>query len=214
MANPKIEELPDDFDEKTDLNKQPASQPPPPPPPLDGMPAGSLESMLSQMPAFPPKEHDAPPSGDPSQPGAAMPPAMESVKQHTADEVLAMMNRVPLFMTSLDETDGEEGENMALEAIKALAYEGTRAEIAGNFREQGNEMARAKQWVDAREYYTKAIGAMKMPRKPQDKEEGPSDMEVVEVDEEEESRKEKEIEEASYTNRALCNLEMSINAPS
>lgn len=209
MANPKIEELPDDFDDKIDLNKTAA----PAPTPADPLPAASLDAMLSQMPLFPPK-NSAQPSPSPSHPGAAMPPAMESVKQHTADEVLAMMNRTPLFMTSLDESgDGDEGENVELEALKALAYEGTPAEVAGNFREQGNEMARMKQWKDAREYYTRAIAALKLPIKPQDKEEGPADMEVVEVDEESERRKQREVEEASYVNRALCNLEMSTTPP-
>ncbi|KAF2455408.1 hypothetical protein BDY21DRAFT_350760 [Lineolata rhizophorae] len=44
---------------------------------------------------------------------------------------------------------------------------------------------------------------------PQDREdgEGPTDVQVVELDEEEEERKEKAIEEACYVNRALCNLE-------
>jgi len=39
--------------------------------------------------------------------GPALPPAMDSVKSRSVDEVLEMMNRTPLFMTSLDETDGE-----------------------------------------------------------------------------------------------------------
>jgi hypothetical protein len=42
-------------------------------------------------------------------------------------------------MRTLDETDGAGGPNMALEAIRSLAYEGVRSEVAGNFREQGNE---------------------------------------------------------------------------
>jgi len=32
---------------------------------------------------------------------------MDSVKSRSVDEVLGMMNRTPLFMTSLDETDGD-----------------------------------------------------------------------------------------------------------
>lgn len=38
----------------------------------------------------------------------ALPPQMASVRSHTADEVVQMMNRTPLFMTSLDEA-GVEG---------------------------------------------------------------------------------------------------------
>ncbi|KAF2687840.1 TPR repeat protein-like protein [Lentithecium fluviatile CBS 122367] len=142
------------------------------------------------------------------QPTAAMPPAMAEIKSQTAEEVLAEMNRLPLFMTTLDETDGEDGDNPGLEALKALAYEGTRAEVAENFRQQGNECARAKQWTDAKEFYDKAIAALKAPKKIPDPEDGPPVIEVdPELDEEEEAKKEKTTEEACYINRALCNLE-------
>ncbi|KAF2102064.1 TPR repeat protein-like protein [Rhizodiscina lignyota] len=129
----------------------------------------------------------------------ALPPAMAESKRHTVDEVVQMMNRMPLFMTELDETDGEGGENVELEALKALAYEGTRAEVAQNFREQGNDQAKLKRWLDAREFYDKALAALKSPRKEEEWEEI--------KDEEVELNKEKEIAEACYTNRALCNLE-------
>ncbi|KAK4963956.1 hypothetical protein LTR28_004226, partial [Elasticomyces elasticus] len=145
----------------------------------------------------------------------AMPPAMAEVKQHTADEVLAMMNRMPLFMTSLDESDGADGSNAELDAIRALVYEGTRAEVAENFRQQGNEMARVRRWGDAREYYTKALAAVRgegeVQRQREGKgeeewlekaglvqelgEDGEPDLKVVQVDEEAERKKEKEIEE-------------------
>lgn len=141
------------------------------------------------------------------QPSADMPPAMAEVKSQTVDELLKEMNRMPLFMTSLDETDGEGGENMALEAIKAMAYEGTRAEIADNFRQQGNECARAKQWSDAREFYTKAIAALKGPQTSRDPDAQGPDVIEVELDEQEEASKETAIAEAVYVNRALCNLE-------
>ena len=142
-------------------------------------------------------------------PSAAMPPAMADIKSQSVDEVIQEMNRLPLFMTTLDETDGEGGQNDALEALKALAYEGTKAEIAENFRQQGNECARAKQWTDAKEFYDKAIAALKAPKKELDPEEEPEVIDVtdVELNEEEEAKKEKVIEEACYVNRALCNLE-------
>lgn len=116
---------------------------------------------------------------------------------------------MPLFMTTLDETDGEGGQNDALEALKALAYEGTKAEIAENFRQQGNECAKARQWTDAKEFYDKAIAALRAPKKEPDPEEEPEVIDVtdVELNEEEEAKKEKTIEEACYINRALCNLE-------
>lgn len=165
---------------------------------------------------------------------AAMPPGMEEKRTKTADELLAEMNRVPLFMTTLDETDGEGGENVMLEAIKALAYEGTKAEVAANFREQGNETARAKNWKDAREFYSKAIasvqGKVKLVEAPEKDDDpalpstssasAPRIIDVTELDdaakkgteeldEEAEKAKEREIEEACLANRALCNLELS-----
>lgn len=143
---------------------------------------------------------------------AAMPPNMQRNQQMSADEILKEMNRVPLFMTSLDETDGDGGDNTMLEAIKALAYEGTRAEVAENFRQQGNEAARAKLWKDAREFYTKGIQALRGQAKTTEAEDDHS-IEVVELDEEAEAKKERSIEEACLSNRALCNLEMSITSP-
>lgn len=116
---------------------------------------------------------------------------------------------MPLFMTELDETDGDGGENLALEALKAMAYEGTRAEIAENFRQQGNDCARAKQWTDAKEFYDKAIAALKGPQNNPDPDAAGPDVIEVELDEKEEEKKEKVIEEACYVNRALCNLEKS-----
>lgn len=148
-----------------------------------------------------------------AQAGAQMPPAMADMKQYSADEVLAEMNKMPLFMTSLDNIDGPDGDNPQLEALRALAYEGTRAEIAANFREQGNEAAREKRWKDAREYYDRALETLRM----SDDQlmeakggEGPSELQVVELDSEEEKIKESEVLEASHVNRALCNLEMSM----
>lgn len=143
---------------------------------------------------------------------AAMPPSMEQNRAKNVDELLKEMNRVPLFMTELDETDGEGGENVMLEAIKALAYEGTKAEVAANFREQGNEAARAKLWQDAREFYSKAVLTLQGKMKLTEAEEDPS-IKVTEIeDEEAEATIERELEEACLANRALCNLEMSITA--
>ena len=140
----------------------------------------------------------------------SLPPGMQKSKEYSVDELIKEMNRVPLFMTSLDESDGEGGENLELEALKALAYEGTRAEIAQNFREQGTELVRTeKRYREAREFYSKALEALKAPPIPPDPAQGPQ---VVEMDEEAEMKKERSIEEACLVNRALCNLEMSISA--
>lgn len=126
-------------------------------------------------------------------------------KEYDVDEVIKSLKRVPLFMTDLDDA-GED--NPELEGLRQLAYEGTRAEVAGNFREQGNDHARVKNWQDAKEFYTRALAALHAPPKPP--EDGPPDVEVVEFDEEAEAKKEREIEEVCYVNRALCNLELSM----
>jgi len=142
---------------------------------------------------------------------ADMPAGMRKARDVSVDELMKEMNRVPLFMTSLDETDGEGGENIELEAMKALAYEGTRSEIAQNFREQGTELIRLeKRYSEAREFYSKAIHALRSPAPEPDPEQGPS---VIEIDEEAEEAKEKAIMEVCLVNRALCNLEMSSSAP-
>ena len=140
---------------------------------------------------------------------AAMPPAMAAAKSRSVEEQLAEMNQMPLFMTTLDETDGGGGENIALEALKAMAYEGTRSEVAENFRQQGNECARAKQWADAKEFYDKAIAALSGPQNSLGPDVDETPIVEAKLDEAEEAKKEKAIEEACYVNRALCNLEKS-----
>lgn len=179
------------------------SQPGPSSSTLDALP----ESAFGQTPSFPLQPDAQTRHIAPGEPSAPLPPGMASVRQHSADDVLAMMNRMPLFMTTLDETDGEGGDNIGLEAMKALAFEGTRVEIAGNFREQGNDAAKVKSWSDASEFYSKALATLKGPRNPSGDPEIETQAQVVDLDEEE--AREKQIEEACYVNRALCNLEKS-----
>ena len=59
-------------------------------------------------------------------------------------------------------------------------------------------MAKAKKWADGKELYSKGLAALGVERK-----EGEANGEA-------EDRKEVEIEEACYINRALCNLELSM----
>ena len=131
---------------------------------------------------------------------------MADAKRRTVDEAVQMMNRTPLFMTTLDDTDGAGGENVELEALRALAYEGTRADVARNFREQGNEHARLRRWADAKEFYDRAIVALGAPRE---------DEEWAEIsDERAELESERALAEACHVNRALCNLEKGMSSPS
>ncbi|KAL8857783.1 MAG: hypothetical protein Q9178_005683 [Gyalolechia marmorata] len=142
----------------------------------------------------------------------ALPPAMDSVRSHTADEIIQMMKRTPLFMTNLGEAAGAEGEdneeNIELEALRALQYEGTRAEVALGFKERGNEMVAEKRWKDAKEFYTKGILALKKTSE-QRKGQSISSNTGDDTEQEKEREKERKIEEACHVNRALCNLELS-----
>ena len=114
-------------------------------------------------------------------------------EQHqTVDELVKDLKRSPFFMTSLDDVADDE-ENVALDAIRALQYEGTRAEVAENFKEQGNELVREKKWKDAKEMYGKGLLALRDPK--QEKGEG-------------EDGREMKVKELLLVNRALCHLEL------
>lgn len=80
-----------------------------------------------------------------------------------------------------------------------MQNEGTRGDVAQNFREQGNEAAREKRWIDAKEFYSKAIAVVQAKV---DKWEKPENVN-------EEQSLLRQVEEASFINRALCNLELS-----
>ncbi|KAJ1919698.1 HSP70/90 co-chaperone [Mycoemilia scoparia] len=66
------------------------------------------------------------------------------------------LNSVPLFMRNLPKPDDLD-DNVALAALQSLAYEGTPEEIALNFKEQGNEAFKDKNFRDAIKYYTQAL---------------------------------------------------------
>lgn len=103
--------------EPIELPAEPASPVAKPPPALGPAPPSSSNPIASMV-------------------GTEAPNWMDSMKNKSVDEVAAELNRLPLFMNTLDETgDGEQGENVMLEAIKALQYEGTSEEVALNFKE-------------------------------------------------------------------------------
>ncbi|KAI9932632.1 hypothetical protein AWENTII_005051 [Aspergillus wentii] len=185
----RIEELPDDFDESINLNE---TAPAKPAPSNDSVPA-----PMPDAPNFPINEERLKEmQKDPNAP--LLPPAMAAVQSHTAEEILAMMNKTPLFMTDIDNAGDEDGENVVLDALQAMQNEGTRAEVAQSYREQGNEAAKEKRWIDAKEFYTKAIAVILAKVDKWEKPEDPN----------EEAKLLRQVEEASYINRALCNLEL------
>lgn len=116
----------------------------------------------------------------------------------TFEEALSDLSKTPLFMTSLNDAGTEE--NVALEALQALQYEGLKSEAATNFKEQGNECVQEKKWTDAREYYNKGLAVL------QDKDE-------ARWEQPEDSAKEQKtrllLNEQLRINRARCNLELS-----
>ncbi|KAI9878657.1 MAG: hypothetical protein M1830_000273 [Pleopsidium flavum] len=190
---PRLQELPDSLAKPLTLNppSSPTLQTTQPP---NLLPSSLTQQTTPQTTPFPlPPETNGATSTTPS-----LPPQMSSIKTRSVDEVLELMNRTPLFMTSLDETDGAGGENVELEALRALQYEGSKVEVAQGFRERGNEMARAGKWGDGKEFYGKGIMVL--------------GQKMEEDTKEEDAEKRRQIEEACYINRALCNLELSTQA--
>jgi hypothetical protein len=100
----RIEELPDDFDESLNLNEVPSEVPPVAP--QDQLHSGFDLFAASNETPFPINEERLKAAKtDPSAPD--MPPAMASVKSHSAEELLDMMNKTPLFMTDIDKAGDE-----------------------------------------------------------------------------------------------------------
>jgi hypothetical protein len=91
---------------------------------------------------------------EPPSTAPALPPGLAALNAVSRDDFLNEMDRHPLFMRDLE---ADDPENLELEALKALAYEGTPLELAQNFKEQGNEAFREKRYRDSLEFYTKGI---------------------------------------------------------
>ncbi|KAH8593021.1 hypothetical protein B0O99DRAFT_516693 [Bisporella sp. PMI_857] len=123
-------------------------------------------------------------------------PAMAEMQGKSGAEILADLNKSPLFMTELEDND-------AVEALKVLAYEGTPLEVATGFKERGNETFVIKKYKDAQEFYTQGINVLLLEvRKRQrgEKTEHPADPAEI--------KRQVALLEASLVNRAACNLEL------
>ncbi len=114
---------------------------------------------------------------------------------------LMRVRRIPWRLKRLAEQKCADGQNIMVEAIKALQYEGTKSEVAQGFKERGNEMVAEKKWKDAQEFYTKGI--IVLLDRTEDKWDKPEDMEA-------EKKQRTTIEEQLFVNRARCNLELSM----
>jgi hypothetical protein len=87
----------------------------------------------------------------------ALPPGLAQLNSVPRDVFFEEMERHPLFMRTLDQSDPTE--NIEIEALKALAYEGTPSEVAKNFKSQGNEAFHERRYHDALEFYSKGLAA-------------------------------------------------------
>lgn len=119
---------------------------------------------------------EAPKVGNKGQNQVELPPQLKETKGKDNSTIMEELNKCPFFMTEYDDQDGE---NETLEALKALAFEGEPEEVATNFKNQGNDLFKVKQYKGAVDYYTKAIAAKS----------GITDLETK-----------------VYSNRAQCNL--------
>lgn len=91
----RIEELPDDFDESIDLNKEIPEEPPLP--------------VTEDEPIFPINEERMKEMENKDPLAPKMSQNMASVRSHTTDELADMLNKTPLFMTDINKA-GDESE--------------------------------------------------------------------------------------------------------
>jgi len=175
----KIEELPDSFSESVKVSDPPNSS--------EQIPGPDLLTQAINHAAS-----KAPPNQDGTRP--ELPPAMAEMRNKSTQEILDDLNKSPLFMTDLEENDD-------LEALKALAYEGTPEEVAAGFKERGNECFKMRDWANAKEFYKKGIEVLLLEVRKRQRKEG-------EEKDAEEVQREIGILEACLVNRAACHLEL------
>lgn len=131
-----------------------------------------------------------------------LPPHMAAMQGKTGEEIRAELNKTPLFMTDLEEND-------EIEALRALAYEGTPDEVAVGFKDNGNECFRAGKWKDAKEFYTKGIDVLQAEQRKRTAATGETTPNPEPfVDSHEEIQKQLSILETCLVNRAACHLSL------
>lgn len=138
----------------------------------------------------------------PPAPVPALPPQLARNAGKSADEILADLNSSPLFMTEL------EDNNTHLDALQALAYEGTPLENAADFKASGNEAFRERRWADAREYYGRGIAILSAEGQRRKEARHPPRDNDPEGDTPGEVARQAAVLEALYVNRAACHLEL------
>lgn len=130
----------------------------------------------------------------------SLPPGLAMASGKTSDEILADLNKSPLFMTEME-------ENNDIAALQAINYEGSALDNGAGFKERGNECFKVRGYVDAREFYEKGIQVLAIEERKRAKGEITKNPEGIE-DSEEEIAAQREMLESMYANRAACNLEL------
>ncbi|KFA60227.1 hypothetical protein S40285_07730 [Stachybotrys chlorohalonatus IBT 40285] len=130
----------------------------------------------------------------------ALPPQLDPAKRQTVDEVLADLNKLPLFMTELEDNDD-------IAALQALDYEGTPLENGSDFKDRGNESFKVKHYADAKEFYTKGILILAGEERKRSKGEATTDPDGA-PDTQQVIAQQRAALEALYVNRAACHLEL------
>lgn len=204
-----LEEITDEVAEKlrvSENNKSTSSTPAPSSQPSSAniLPSKNVVDSLPENPIL--TKLRAAAEAGPSAAGPALSPARAWTENKSVDEVVAELKKSPLFMTELEENDDTE-------ALRALAYEGSPLEVAGDFKERGNECFREKKWNDAREFYTKGVlvlAAEERKRRGYDLQGRKIDPAASgeEPDSEEEVSQQRAVLESLYVNRAACHLEV------
>ncbi|UNI21806.1 HSP70/90 co-chaperone [Purpureocillium takamizusanense] len=128
----------------------------------------------------------------------SLPPGLAVNAGKTVDEVWAELNKSPLFMTELEENDD-------VAALQALSYEGSALENSADFKERGNECFKVKGYVDAKEFYTRGVQILAAEEGKRARGEATTNPDG-EPDSEDEVRRQREMLEALYVNRAACHL--------
>ncbi|KAG6087962.1 hypothetical protein E4U31_000479 [Claviceps sp. LM219 group G6] len=153
------------------------------------------------------------------EPPTVLRPELPPNKKQSFAEVMADLNKCPLFMTEMEENDD-------IAALQALSYEGTPLENALDFKIRGNECFKVRGYVDAREFYTKGIQLLAAEERRRNNsnnntttngqqnttatttDSSSSSPEGAKEESPEEIASQREALEVLYVNRAACNLEL------
>ncbi|KAM3558722.1 hypothetical protein ARSEF4850_004466 [Beauveria asiatica] len=129
----------------------------------------------------------------------ALPPGMAINSGKTTAEILADLNKSPLFMTELEENDD-------IAALQALDYEGSALESSADFKERGNERFKVRGYADAREFYTKGVALLAARERARARGEATESPDGAVDDGPEEVAAQRAMLASLYANRAACNL--------